>query len=57
MFTSGYALSARCSGEVNQPKESSYSEGKFKKVTQFVEDEIISLGKAVSMNVIHKKYD
>ena len=55
MFTSGYALSARCSEEVNKPKESSYSEGKFKKVTQFVEDEIISLGKAVSMNVIHKK--
>ena len=56
-FSSGYALSARCSEEVNQPKESSYSEGKFKEVTKFVEDEIIGLGKAVSMNVIHKIYD
>ena len=55
-FTSGCALSARCR-EVNQPKESSYSKGKFKEVTKFVEDDIIGLGKAVSMNVIQKIYD
>ena len=43
--------------KLNQPKESAYFKGKFKEVTKFVEDEIIGLGKAVSMNVIHKIYD
>ena len=44
------------SEEVNQPKESSYSNRKFKEVTKSV-DEIIGLGKAVSMNVIHRIYN
>ena len=43
--------------KLNQPKESAYFKGKFKEVTKFVEDEIIGLRKAVSMNVIHKIYD
>lgn len=59
-LTSGYALSARLAEErtEQQPdKQSSYDHGKFEEVTQFVEDEIIGLGKAVSMKVIHEIYE
>ena len=57
-FTSGYALNARCSEEKsNTTDESCYSKDKFEEVKHFVNDEIIDLGRAVSMNLIHKIYE
>jgi len=60
-LTTGYAFSARKREENPEPSntteaESSYARGNFKEVIQFVKDEVIGLGRAVSMKYIHTIY-
>ena len=56
-FTTGYALSARNIEKQDEQKERCYSYGKFEEVKQFVQNEIIGMGKAISMKDIHEIYD
>ena len=59
-YTTGYAAGSRSketdANGIIEP-ESSYSAGKFEEVKQFVDDEVLGLGKAVSMKVVHEIYD
>ena len=59
-YTTGYAAGSRSketdANGTTEP-ESSYSAGKFEEVKQFVDDEVLGLGKAVSMKVVHEIYD
>ena len=56
---SGYAISPRLAVESTEQTDvqSSYDHGKFEEVIRFVEDEIIGLGRAISMKVIHNIYE
>ena len=58
-YTSGHAFSSRSNvadDKEMSSEESSYDTGKFNEVKEFVTDEILGLGKAVSMKVLHEIY-